>query len=77
MKIHGLLALLIRAVLHKSRALSLNLHTTARFLLNVLDVGASMANDLCAKVEARERLHINGDAFFRPFTLQQSATCQL
>ena len=70
MKVHGLIALSIRAMLHETGVAALDLDTTSRFLLNVLDIGATMTDYLCSEVEAWDWFKVNGYAFFWPFALQ-------
>ena len=70
MKIHRFIALSVCAMLHKARVAAFNLDTAASFLLDMLDVSTTVAYYLCPKVEARDWLEINGNALFRPFTLQ-------
>lgn len=70
MKVHGLIALSVRPMLHETRVAAFNLHTASCLLLNVLDVGASVANYLCSQVKAWDRLEIDGYALFWPFALQ-------
>ena len=70
MKIHRLVALFVRTMLHKARVAAFDLDTAARFLLNVLDVSTTMTYHLCSEIKARDWLEINGNALFRPFALQ-------
>jgi len=46
------------------------LHAAARLLLDVLDIGAAVAYDLGAEIEARDRLEADWNLLFRPFTLR-------
>ncbi len=72
MKVHRLIALLIRAMLCEARVPSFNLHSAAGFLLNMLHVSASVTYNLCSQIEPRYRLEINRDAFLGPFTLRKN-----
>jgi hypothetical protein len=56
MKVHILVTLPVSRCLDEAGSAALDLHTAARFLLDVLHVGAAMANDLSTQVEARNRL---------------------
>jgi hypothetical protein len=69
MKIHILIAFATSAVLHESRAAALDLNTASGFLLDMLDIGATMADDLGAKVKAGKRLKVDWNLLFGPFTL--------
>jgi hypothetical protein len=69
MEIHRLVRLLASAVFHEATASSFDLDSTARLLLDMLHIGASLANHLCSKVEPRNVLHIYWDPLFRPFSL--------
>jgi hypothetical protein len=70
-QVHGLIALRVCAVFHKTRAVTFDLYTTSCLLLDVLHVGSTVSDNLGAQVEARNWFHIDRDAFFRPFTLRQ------
>jgi hypothetical protein len=67
MKKHVVFALLAGRRFDIARAAALDLHTTPRLLLDVLDICTAMANDLRPQVEAGNRLKTNGDALFGPF----------
>ena len=69
MKIHILIALSTGAMLHKSGATPLDLDAASSLLLDVLDICTTVANNLSAEVEARERLKINRDLLLGPFPL--------
>jgi hypothetical protein len=56
----------------KARTTALDLHTTACFRLDVLDVGATGANNLSTEVEAGNRLEVNGYLLLGPLALQRS-----
>ena len=71
-EVHWLIALAVGAMLHKTGISSFDLNTTSGFLLDMLDVGASMTHHLCSQVEARDRLQIDGYPLFRPFALQST-----
>lgn len=74
MQVHRLVALLTSLSFDEARTAALNLHTASGLALNVLDIGASMAYNLCAQVEASDGFEIDGNALFWPFALQG---CQL
>ena len=69
MQEHWFVAFPPRARFNETRATALDLHTTASLLLDVLDIGTTLTNDLCAQIEARYRFKINRDALLRPFAL--------
>jgi hypothetical protein len=69
MQIHVLITLFTGSMLHETRTSSLDLNTTSGLLLNMLDVGPSMTNNLGAKIEAGNWFKINGDLLLRPFAL--------
>ena len=52
-EIHILVTLTPGGRLEIARSSALDLHTAACFLLNVFHISATMANDLCAKIETR------------------------
>lgn len=56
MEEHGLIALLTCTVLHETGTASLYLHTTSRFLLDVLHICTTMTDDLRSEIEAGQRL---------------------
>ena len=68
-QIHWLITLSVGSVLRKARVATFDLDTAASFLLNVLDICASVTDYLCPQVESRNWLKVNGDAFFGPFAL--------
>ena len=70
MEIHRFVTFSICTVLHEARVAAFDLDTAASFLLDMLDVSTTVTYHLCPKVEARDWLKINGNAFFRPFSLQ-------
>ena len=70
MEIHRFIALSVCAMLHEARVAAFDLDTAASFLLDMLDISTTMTYHLCPKVEARDWLKINGNALFRPFSLQ-------
>lgn len=67
MQIHRLVTFAVSTVLHEARVSTFDLNTAARFLLDMLYVGTSMADDLSAKIEARNWFEIDGYTLFRPF----------
>lgn len=56
MQEHGLVAFTVGGLLEESGSLPLDLDTTTRLVLDVLDVGTTMTNDLSAEVETWNRL---------------------
>lgn len=71
MEIHGLIALLASVVLDKAGATTLDLDAAASLLLNVLNIGATVADNLSTKVETRDRFEVDRNLFFGPFTLKR------
>lgn len=69
-KIHRLVTLLAGQRFHETGSTALDLNLAAGFLLNVLDVVTSTANNLCSQVEAADRLQTNRELLFRPFALE-------
>ena len=71
-EVHWLIAFAVGAMFHKTGISPFDLNATSCFLLDMLDVGASMTHYLCSQVEAWDGLQIDGYPFFRPFALQSS-----
>jgi hypothetical protein len=69
MQVHGLIALLARAMFSKTRTTAFNLNFAASFLLDMLNVSTTLSHNLSAKIKAWNRLQVNRDVFFRPFAL--------
>ena len=69
MQEHFLVALPVGRSFQVAGTLALDLYAAAGFLLNVFNIGSAMANDLCTKVEARNRFKADGDLLFGPFPL--------
>lgn len=69
MQIHILITLSARALLQEAGATTLDLDAAPGLLLNVLDIGTAMANNLRSEVKARNWLEINGNLLFGPFAL--------
>ena len=69
-EVHRFIALAVSAMFHKTRISPLDLNATSGFLLDVLNVGASMTHHLCSQVEAWDGLQVDGYPLFRPFALQ-------
>lgn len=69
MQEHVLVTLTVGRLLEEPRAAALDLDTTAGLVLDVLDVGAAVANHLGTEVEPRDRFEVDGDLGLRPFTL--------
>ena len=70
MQEHRLVAFYARVALDKARATTFDLHSTACFLLDVLDIGATLTDNLSPKIEAGNRFEIDRDLFFWPFALE-------
>jgi hypothetical protein len=68
-EIHGLVALLAGLGLHETRATALDLYLAAGLLLDILDVVATAADDLCSQVKAADWFKTYGDFLFWPFAL--------
>jgi hypothetical protein len=69
MQIHRFVALLASAMLHETRTTTFNLHSASRLLLDVFNMSTSLANNLSAKVEPRNRVEVDGNFLFWPFAL--------
>lgn len=76
-KIHVLIALTVGRGLEVTRTSTFDLHTASGFLLDMLDVGASMTNNLSAQVEPLHRLKTDGYFGFGPFTLKSSQSIRM
>lgn len=68
-QIHGFITLTVGAGLPESRAATLDLHAASSLVLDVLDIGTALANNLRAQIETRNRLKVDGNALFWPFPL--------
>lgn len=73
MQVH-LIITLAAVGLEETRPTTFDLDATARLLLNMLDVGAPLTDDLSSKVETWDRLEVDWNPLFWPFALR---TCQL
>lgn len=69
MQIHGLITLVSGIVLHETRPTAFDLNTASSFLLDVFDIGTTLADDLGTEIEARNRLEIHRDLLLWPFAL--------
>jgi hypothetical protein len=67
MQIHVLITLTVRCMLHKPRTTAFDLYTASSLLLNVLDIIATMANNLSTKIETWDWLKIDRNPLFGPF----------
>lgn len=76
-KIHVLITLTTCAMLHETRTTSLDLNTTSSFLLNVLYISSTVANNLCTEVKALNRFKINRNLLLGPFTLRKIVSNQI
>ena len=70
MEVHWLIAFAVGAMFHKAGISPFDLNATSGFLLDVLNVGASMTHHLCSQVEAWDGLQVDWYPLFRPFALQ-------
>ena len=77
MQIHLLITLPACIVIHEATATTLDLHTTARFLLDVLDVAPARTNNLSTQIEARDWLEVDGNALFRPLAATERIALDL
>ena len=68
-QIHVFVALTSCSMLHKSRTTALDLDAAARFLLDMLDIGAPVTYDLGSQVEAWNRFEVDGNLLLWPFAL--------
>jgi hypothetical protein len=71
MQIHRFITFLSSMVLSETRTSAFDLYLAMGLLLNVFHIGATLADHLCAKIETRNRLQVNWDALFRPFSLRR------
>ena len=71
-EVHWLVALAVGAMFHETGISPFDLNAASGFLLDVLDVGASMTHYLCSQVETWDGLQVDGYPLFRPFTLQST-----
>lgn len=75
MEEHVLVTFSIRGCFQVARSSALDLHTASSFLLNVLDVGTTMSNNLSAQVESMNGLQGDWDLLFGPFALWHVSVC--
>jgi len=69
MQVHIFIAFLTSTMLHEPRTTSFNLDTASSFLLDVLDICSSVADNLSTEIESRDWLKINRNLLFRPLAL--------
>lgn len=69
MEVHRLITLAVSTRLNKARAATLDLHSAAGLLLDVLHISTALPNNLSSQVETRDRLKINGNTLIWPFAL--------
>jgi hypothetical protein len=67
---HVLIRLLVRCGFVITRSTTFNLDTAASFMLNMFNISATMAYNLCTKVKAWSGFQIYGNLFFQPFALK-------
>lgn len=77
MQVHLLITLPTSIVLDEATAPSFDLYTAPRLLLDVFHVLATLTYDLCAQVEAGDRLEVDGDALFRPLAASKGVALDL
>ena len=68
MEVHCFIALLVRAVFCEARTTTFDLHSAARFLLNVFHISSSMTYYLRSKIEARDRFKVDWNLFLGPLS---------
>lgn len=68
-EVHGFVRLLAGAVLHEATTTPFDLHSASSLLLDVLDVGATLADDLSPQIETGDIFHIQENSLLWPFTL--------
>lgn len=73
-KVHGLIAFAIRAMLHEAGVATFDLDAASSFLLDMLNVGASMTNHLCSEIEAWYGLQIDSNPLFGPLAPSKFVT---
>jgi hypothetical protein len=69
MQIHIFITLATSTMLHESGTTAFDLDTASGLLLDVLDISTTMTNNLSTKVETRNRLKVDWNLLFWPFTL--------
>jgi hypothetical protein len=69
MQIHRLVAFSICADFSEARATAFDLDLATGLVLNVFDVRATLAYNLGSQVESWDRLEVNWNALFWPFSL--------
>lgn len=69
MKIHRLVTLGGEGGLNESRSTSFDLNSAASLLLDVLDIGALLADHLGSQVESTDWFKIDWDILLGPFAL--------
>lgn len=74
MKVHGLVAFSIRTMLHEAGVATFDLDAASSFLLDVLNIGASMTNHLCAEIEAWYGLQVDRNPLFGPLAPSKFVT---
>jgi hypothetical protein len=68
-QIHIFVALPASSMLHESRTTALDLHAAARFLLDVLNIGAPVTYNLSSQVKAWDRFKTDRNLLLWPFAL--------
>lgn len=76
MQVHLFVALPASVMLHKAAAATFDLHLSSRLILDILDVAATMTDDLCTQVEAGDRLKVDRNALFRPLATTELVTLE-
>lgn len=74
MQEHGFVTFPASARFDESRTAALDLNTAASLLLDVLHVGAALADNLSTQVESRNRLEVDRNPLIRPFALYKVST---
>lgn len=67
---HRLVAFPAGAVLHEARAPTFDLNPATGLLLDMLDIGTALSDDLSTQVEPGNGLQVHGNPLLGPFTLE-------
>lgn len=73
-EVHGLVAFAIRTMLHEAGITAFDLDTASSFLLDMLNIGASMTNYLGSEIEAWYGLQIDRNSLFGPLAPSKLVT---
>jgi hypothetical protein len=70
-KIHVFVTLAASAMFHESRATALDLNPASGFLLDMLYISSTVANNLSTKIKSWDLFKIDWNLLLGPFTLIQ------